>query len=37
MVLSPLLIHYALDAYLFAVSNKQNVDVDTVPFAISDF
>lgn len=36
MVLSPLLIHYALDAYLFAVSNRRGVDVATVPFAISD-
>ncbi len=32
-VLSFLLIHYALDGYLFAVSTGQTVSVDDVPFA----
>lgn len=36
-VLCPLLIHYALDAYMFAVSNRKGVDAKDVPFAISDF
>lgn len=37
MVLSPLLIHYGLDAYLFAVSNREGVSKESTPFAISDF
>jgi len=32
-VLSCLLIHYVLDAYLFTVSNRAEVDEDAVPFA----
>lgn len=34
MVLSPLLIHYALDAYLFAVSNREDADPSTLPYTL---
>lgn len=34
-VLSCLLIHYVLDAYLFAVSNRADVALEKVPFAVA--
>lgn len=34
MVLSPLLIHYALDAYLFAVCNRPGADPEALPYAL---
>ncbi len=33
-VLSCLLVHYVLDGYLFAVSNRDTVEIKTTPFAI---
>ena len=33
-VLSCLLVHYALDAFLFSVSNRRSADVTNDPYAV---